>query len=453
MNVLIVDMTHGGALIATEFSKIKDYNVFALDIYNTLSEEKKAILTEYGIKFVEKDFLNEKYINNELKTDFKDNFKVIAPIHSNIESDVYMTHHEAVNFLLKNKVDIPFIEVTGVKGKTSVVWMLKEIFKDLNPLILSSLGVEVIENGESTFLKREISITPASIIEAWKLSKSYNIGMGIFETSLGGTGLADVGIITNIAENYSIASGKKTASQAKAQIFNNKLIVCDYDDYNEYYSHINANVNTFGINPNATVSVSQIDYGLNKTTFKVNAKALKTKNGHILNTTFDIETFAPAEYHVLNALCAITASLSMNTPLKHIIRGLKRFKGIQGRTSIREYKNTKIIEEINPGINVTAIKKSVQMMENSKSSAVIFGGKYGITCEEIDEETTAEFLNKLNENILLFLVDELGENIKSLIKRKYKYTDFNNAIYNAIKMNSKIILLIYRSNYSDISKR
>ncbi|MGZ7068602.1 MAG: hypothetical protein ACXVHT_09885 [Methanobacterium sp.] len=151
MNVLIVDMTHGGALIATEFSKIKDYNVFALDIYNTLSEEKKAILTEYGIKFVEKDFLNEKYINNELKTDFKDNFKVIAPIHSNIESDVYMTHHEAVNFLLKNKVDIPFIEVTGVKGKTSVVWMLKEIFKDLNPLILSSLGVEVIEMAKALF--------------------------------------------------------------------------------------------------------------------------------------------------------------------------------------------------------------------------------------------------------------------------------------------------------------
>ncbi|MGZ7210418.1 MAG: coenzyme F430 synthase, partial [Methanobacterium sp.] len=221
MNVLIVDMTHGGALIATEFSKIKDYNVFALDIYNTLSEEKKAILTEYGIKFVEKDFLNENCINNELKTDFKDNFKVIAPVHSNIDSDIYMTHHEAVNFLLKNKVDIPIIEVTGVKGKTSVVWMLKEIFKDLNPLILSSLGVEVIENGKSTILKREISITPASIIEAWKLSKSYNIGMGIFETSLGGTGLADVGIITNITENYSIASGKKTASQAKAQIFNN----------------------------------------------------------------------------------------------------------------------------------------------------------------------------------------------------------------------------------------
>ena len=82
-----------------------------------------------------------------------------------------MTHHEAVGFLLKDRINVPVIEVTGVKGKTSVVWMLKEIFKDFNPLVLSSLGVEVLEDSDWKVLKQNISITPASIIEAWKLAE------------------------------------------------------------------------------------------------------------------------------------------------------------------------------------------------------------------------------------------------------------------------------------------
>lgn len=79
---------------------------------------------------------------------------VVLPVHCNFESEINsagnlkikkITHHEAVGFLLKNRINVPVIEITGVKGKTSVSWMLKEIFKDLNPLILSSLGVEVIK--------------------------------------------------------------------------------------------------------------------------------------------------------------------------------------------------------------------------------------------------------------------------------------------------------------------
>ncbi len=157
-----------------------------------------------------------------------------------------MTHHEAVGFLLKDKINIPIIEVTGVKGKTSIVWMLKEIFKDLNPLVLSSLGVEVFEDGEWKVLKRDISITPASIIEAWKLAEDYEKGICIFETSLGGTGLADVGILTNLAEDYPIANNSRTASDAKRQIFKSKAVACEIDSFNSKYSEFKEKTNTFG---------------------------------------------------------------------------------------------------------------------------------------------------------------------------------------------------------------
>ena len=453
MNVLIVDMTHGGKLIASEFSKLGNFNVFALDIYNTLSKKEKLSLEKKGIKFVKESFLDE--INSNRNNENSDNnFLIIAPVHCNIGSKVHMTHHESVKFLMKDQINVPIIEVTGVKGKTSTVKMLKEIFKDLNPLILSSLGVEIIENRESTLLKKDISITPASIIESWNLSKNYkNTGICIFETSLGGTGLADAGILTNIAENYPIASGGKTASQAKAQIFKSKVAACDFDSFSHFYLDFYKNTNTFGINNDANVHASNIKFGLDETSFSVEVNDLKTIDRDILNTKFDISTFAPAEHHLNNVLSAVCAALILKTPINQIKRGLKNFRGIDGRTSIRNYKEIKIIEEINPGINVTAIKKSVNMVKDLNNPVVIFGGKYGVTCEEIDEKATAEFLDSMNPKIQLILVDELGKNITNMIKRKYKYTNFNNAIDEAVKMNSKMILLIYRSNFSDLAKR
>lgn len=453
MKTLIIDMTHGGVLIASEFSKLPDCNVFALDIYNTLKEEEKNNLKEKGIKLVEEDFLEKINDINARETSQNDNFLVIAPVHCNIKTKVHMTHHEAVKFLLKDKINVPIVEVTGVKGKTSIVWMLKEIFKDLNPLVLSSLGVEVFKNGASNLLKQNISITPASIIEAWQLAENYDFGICIFETSLGGTGLADVGVLTNIAENYSIASGVKTASQAKAQMFKSKITVCDYDSFNQYYSDFTGKINTFSISANSNVKASKINFRLDKTSFNVNARDIKTIDGIIKNSEFEIKTFAPAKHHLKNVLCAICVALTLNTPINQVISGLKKFKGIKGRTSIKNHKGNIIIEEINPGINVTTIKKSVKMIEKFKDPLVIFGGKYGVTCEEIDEPATIKVFNEMNNEIKLILVDELGKNIKKHIKRKYEYCSLNNALDNAVEMDSKIILLIYRSNFSDLKKR
>jgi len=51
---------------------------------------------------------------------------VVAPIHSNLKYSVDMTHHDAVVYLLKKEIKIPMIEDYRVKGKTTVVHMLRE---------------------------------------------------------------------------------------------------------------------------------------------------------------------------------------------------------------------------------------------------------------------------------------------------------------------------------------
>jgi coenzyme F430 synthetase len=487
MKVLVVDTTHGGAILAHEFAK-RNCEVFAWDIYHTLSSEGRSRLENQEIQLVNEsffdDFTEEKLSgsgkngksgsgeNNRLDLVKNDELLVVAPVHCNLPYPVHMTHHQAVGYLMKDRISVPVIEVTGVKGKTSAVAMLKEIYRNQNPLILSSLGVEVVKDEQEVNLQKNISITPASIITAWEMvekfsqEENFEVGICIFESSLGGTGLADLGVITNIAEDYPICKGKSCASKAKTQMFNSKIVVCDYDSYLKIYSkgsnfHIlNQKTNTYSLKEKANVKAFNINYDLFETSFKVKVTGLKTRDGKCLNTYFECSTFAPAEYHLENALSVICASLSMGTPVESICRGLKNFKGLPGRTSIKhdyftsKKKYIRVIEEINPGINVAAVKKAFNMIKECENPALVLGGSYGVTCEEIDEELLSNFLEGLDGEILLILTGDLGRSIKEKMRSELSYhSQIDGAVNMAGDQGAENILLIFRSNYSDLRRR
>lgn len=437
MDVLVVDLTHGGITLAKELKKYFD-NVFVWDIYNTVPKEKKKFLSKY-FKFVD-------------AVPKRKNIKIIAPVHCPLNITPDFTHHEAVNFILqdwKNKRDIPIIEVTGVKGKTSVVWMLKEILSHKNPLILSSIGIFL----KDKVLKKDVSITPANIIKAIKLGKD-KFGVCIFEVSLGGTGLADVGVLTNIVEDYPIAGGKRKASEAKKQIFRSKITCCDYKTLKKFYKEYIGEANTFSINYHDDVNVwtSSIKYDFEKTSFKVNVDGLKTLKGEFCGN-IRIETFAPTSHYLLNVLAAISAALSLGVKTKYIKKGLYNFRGLKGRSSIKRKNGCRIIEEINPGINTKTIENSLEIAKNLKNSVVIIGGQYGATCEELNEERVAKIIDN-NRDVNVALVDEVGKSLLKKIKRKVEYADNPNKLLKSfIERGFKNIVFVYRSKYSDLSKR
>lgn len=504
MKVLIVDMTHGGTTIASEFSKKQNCDVFAWDIYNTLSDENRSWLEAQQIELVDDSFYKNFY-NEKLRGSHDNNEIVVAPVHCNLPYMADMTHHQAVGYLMKDCIKVPIIEITGVKGKTTTAAMLKEIYHDQNPLILSSLGVEIVKDGKEIILKKDISITPASIITAWRLAEEFykefynlekpkkdlissNVGICIFESSLGGTSLADVGAITNIAEDYPIAQGSSNASKAKSQMFESKMVVCDYGSYKSIYSKyenfqsflLKQNINTYSIGEKSNVKSFNIDYDLYKTTFQIEVNDLQTVDGRCINTSFEASTFAPAQYHLENTLCSITASLTMGTSIGSITKGLENFTGLPGRTSLRNvmlaktspynnmqnkssfhnnnsFSNTnkvRVIEEINPGINVTAIKRAVTMIKNYENPAIVLGGNYGVTCEEIDEESLIRFLGKISDGICIILTGKLGRSLLDKMDGELIYhNQIDQAVNLAIKGGANNILLVYRSNFADLTRR
>lgn len=447
MRILVVDLNHGGIILADEYLKNGLGEVFVWDIYGKLSAREKEAMKKRGIKTLEEETILETLRSS-------DDWLVIAPVHCPLPFSADLTHHEAVGSLLEKKINIPVIEITGVKGKTTVIHQLKEIFRNLNPLVLSSLGVEILENGKFQILKQDISITPASIVEAWNLAQDYDKGIALFENSLGATGLAQIGVLTNIVEDYSIAGNQKKASEAKSQIFQSDLVLCEVESFKKYYKKYASKTNTVGLTDDCNLKASKIRYGLSETSFQVESRDFKTISGNKINKEFQVKTFAPSEYHILNSLLAIGAALAFEIPINRIITGINNFRGIKGRTSLRKEGRSLIIEEINPGINVSTIKKSVQMLEKSDKPIMIVGGKYGITCEEINELEAAKFLDTLPEKLKLVTTGELGENINKKLSTPCKHIPHvEDAVRWAVKKEYSPTLLIYRSMYSDLKRR
>lgn len=472
MHYFVIDLTHGGVKIAVSLAKTGKF-VYAYDIYNTLNDIDRQMLEIYGVNVTGLQHLKN----------LKGNVNVIYPVHLPLTHEeikshnpdlnyTFTTHHRAVREILDGwGEDIDKIEVTGVKGKTSCVFMLAEIFKDKNPLILSSLGAMIFENGKKSVLKKNISITPANIKESIDLAykaanpichisngivKDENIrkySCAIFESSLGVSGIGDVGLLTNITENYPIAGKRSTAADAKSQVFDCRCVAAEKESLDEYYPDIEHDrVSSFSLDDeNADMHLKDARYGLDKTTLTVVYSNVKTVNGNVLEGEITLEVFAPGKHHVSNVLGVILTALCLEISEEKIIAGLKNYRGIPGRTNLKLVENSTIIEEINPGINTNAIRSSIEMIGNTDDYYIAVGGDYGITCEEIDEDKASAFLDTVDADLIL--TGAVGLEISKKMTKKVKYMENYMETYDLAIKNNKNLLFIYRSDYRKISQR
>ena len=196
---------------------------------------------------------------------------------------------------------------------------------------------------------------------------------------------------------------------------------------------------------------------------------LRTIDGRVITGKLNIGCFAPGPHHILNVLATSTTALALGIDEETIQNALSKFKGIDGRTNVREIdaeNGLRIIEEINPGINTKAIESSINMIKDIDNYYIIIGGKYGVTCEEIDEDKLSKFLHEYlthNPNTNLILTDELGKSLENKISSlngegeenrfKMEFIEDYQEAQNIAIDNNKNILFIYRSNYSQVSKR
>lgn len=132
-----------------------------------------------------------------------------------------ITHHQAVGELVGQSLNpnIVLFEVTGTHSKTSTALLLSKMLSSQKRVVShTTRGLETWHNGGFRVLQTGLSIAPANVIPAVAAAEAQEAEALVSEVSLGGTGIADYGILTSFSGDYRIAGGTKWASTAKLQM-------------------------------------------------------------------------------------------------------------------------------------------------------------------------------------------------------------------------------------------
>ena len=431
-NVLFSDANHGGLVLMEEYSKYTHNNLFFYDVYDKLSEDERC---DYSSR------LNVTFLSLDDVLACEDSFVKINPVHMPPLFGTDFTHHEFVSYLLDKKgFDRDIIGVTGVKGKSSVVWMIANFLSDFNVVVLSSDGL--FFNDE--VLVDSLSITPASIISAVNLLEERglveSIDYCIFEVSLGMIPNASVSVLTNIIEDYPICNGVGCASVAKKSVFESSSVLCDYSAFLNFYSGEDNVICVSLFDSAADIYASNLELNFDKTRFKF----------HYCGVEYDFSCFALTDFYVNNLLFAIGVILLLGVDVESIFCRVDRMILPRGRGSCEIIGNNLVIEDINPGLNTSSIRKCIDnVCSIDEDYVLILGGDYGITCEEIDEEKLVDYLGGLNKEDIVYC-GNLGNNImKKVGNGGLFFESLDEAMCFCIDENSdKTIQIVYRSDYN-----
>ena len=411
--VAVLDLTHGGAVIARKLKKIAA-SVSAIDVYKTLSQSSLDELENEGIK-TSCEPLNA--------SDFD---LIIAPVHLDpgypmlsdaaLNNVPVLSHHQAVGQILsgslKNKI---IVEITGTKAKTSTAIILAGILSGKKKVIShTSRGLEDWSTG--TIVRKGLSITPASILTALDAVKESGIAFEVLvaEVSLGGTGFADVGIITTIANDYKIASNTGLASNAKRRMIldarpGSKIVVnndalrsfgaCRRDiDLVSFTDSVNASCNVYY--ETLDEKGGTIAYFLGKEHGRIRIPRSRD---------YDITSYKTA------FVCATAAAIAMNISASAIEKTLAEFRGAEGRMKKKLVEGRIFIDNSNSGMDIRTAEKALAYSKNEGERIVmVLGEEAKEVCEGLDPAGVERFIQKhINELSALILV---GERMKPLVE-------------------------------------
>ena len=331
MEALVLDMTHGGYIIAERLVDL-GWKVSCVDVYHNSTEECRERLEAKGLKALDESPSGH--------------FDVaLMPAHcpdsfiGDAVCDKRMTFSEAVGMLIDD--DLPFrIEVTGVKGKTSTCYLVAHTLSYIGKKVFlhSSRGQGPYEGTHKVTACR--SIAPPSILELPE--KGYDVV--ISEVSLGGSGKADIAVITNLVDDYGIAKNTRKASEAKAQALTSKVNIVRKDE-EALWSRLRPDVRLTTYSDNChVIGTQKLGEPLRIELTYAGRKAQALLDGSYLS-----RQYLPSIDIALKVLEAL------DVPLEDVIGSLESFRGVPGRGEVSGKEGCWRITERNPGISHISI--------------------------------------------------------------------------------------------------
>lgn len=437
-NYTVLDMTHGGVFIAKTLAKM-GYNVKAVDVYGTLKEEDIAGLQTFGIEIENNPAFSEEDI-------------VTVPIHLDPDIPTYksalesgaqiITHHEVVGIILNKNGNLKgkqVFEITGSKGKTSTAFLLAAILsREISVVLHTSGGLYHLSPAGKKLVRKGLSIAPASILEAVRSVEEQKLPVDafIFEDSLGGTGVADIGIITTLEPEYGIANNNRNSSDAKLQMVrnakpNSKLVINCADLGGTEECNSKGGICTFSSNGKCNADVE----------VRVSPDSLVLKTGNE-NTEIALESgYDPQSYSMAfaaSACAALEAGIDMDT----IAEAFSEFSGVEGRMRITAIEGRKFVDNSSSGLKIDDAEAAlIQGFDPDKKLALIIGEHAAQVCEGLPPEDVKWFVKKYSDKIDNLIL--VGERMKGIATDKAIYcSSLDEGITTALALTSENDIII-----------
>lgn len=415
MKVLVIDATHGGLALSEEYVQ-QGCEVVCADVHRTVS---KDVADSFNAVFsITKELPNLNGFD-----------LIISPIHfpkqrlGNTANSRVITAHQAVKELLEEELTCPVVEMTGSYGKTETILVALHIIQNRNSVLaLTSEGIFHVSHGVVKPLTGKVSTTPANIIRAVRLFPKP-VDAAIFEVSLGGTGLADLGIIKNVYDNYPIAGGTLHAYDAKLSMVKNRLptasVLVNADD--PLLSNLK-NVQRFSsMGKKATVTTDNVQLDADGIRFKVVFDNFRNVEGNVISEKFTIQA-SPRLFgrqHVENLLLASAIAVFLGAGEEEIAR-LNSFDGVADKMVLDNTKGSRRVVNNSSSINPLSLKQSlndfIEVFPSPLSLCV--GGAIKTTCGFMDVSEFAFVINNCAQVSQVALFGELGNAVKPLLKNK-----------------------------------
>ena len=378
MKALLLDMTHGGQILAPLFMR-EGYDVTVCDVYKIATQEMIDGLEKTGV-------------HTSVGVPPQGHYDLVTmPCHcpdvflEGCTYDQRIWFSQSVNRFMND--DRFRIEVTGVKGKTSTCYLIAHI--------LAQAGKKVYlrsSRGSGPYTKdghdiQELkSIAPPYLLD---LPKGDYDAM-VCEVSLGGSGKADIACITNLLEDYGIARKTRRAEEAKKDILTPKTnIVLEsemgiWSKYGKPCTPVKNRVKQIGKAVFGEPLEIEIDY---------RGKHHASLDGSYLGMQY-IEAMD----------MALQVCDAMDIPEDAVIRAVSTFKGVPGRGEIRKEGGINYVLERNPGISHMSVERTLKTLKDLDvldHAVVIIDPVSKKVCDKLDRDLIESVVRKYNVDLIV----------------------------------------------------
>lgn len=332
---------------------------------------------------------------------------IVAPVHLSLENPALIgarklakriiSHHKAVGAMLKGDRGFWVFEITGTRGKTTTALMLSRILsRRMRTISHTTSGIELWSHDRCIKLRQGLSIAPANVLAAHDEAKRSGAEALVCEVSLGGTGIADFGILTSLAGDYPIAGSSMWASTAKLQMIS----------LSEEHCRIVASTQT-GIS-------ADMSFGPGGAV-RINEGFIETPEGKIVipkNCAFDLDTYLPA------IAGATSAAIEAGVDLQAVSESLEGFCGFSGRMYRSFINGIPLYDNSNSGLQVSGVAAAMNWALGRRYALVV-GEEAQTVCEGMDILRLVELLFSRRDSIdLLVLVGKRLEPYASALDAK-----------------------------------